>query len=76
ERTLLRTIHTDPNLTDAQKIATVKALYDKLEVAELTRREIEHRFREALGVLDTLSVRSEATRRLGAYAGSLMGRNK
>lgn len=76
ERTLLRTIHTDPKLTDTQKIATVKALYDKLEVAELTRRAIEYRFERALWVLDTLSVRSEATERLRAYAGSLMGRNK
>lgn len=76
ERTLLRTIHTDPNLADAQKIATVRALYDKLEVAELTRREIERRFERALGVLDTLSVRSEATERLRDYAAGLMGRNK
>ena len=68
--------YSDPTLSDQQKIARVREVFDKLGVARLTEQQINHRFERALNTLDTLSVQSEGTARLREYAGSLIGRNK
>lgn len=76
ERKVLCTTHTNSALSDAEKIATVKALYDKLDVRHVTEQQIELRFERALAVLDTLSVGSERTAYLREFARNLMGRKK
>lgn len=76
EREVLRTTHLDSALTDAEKIATVKALYDKLDVKRATEQQIELRFERALSVLDTLSIESSRTVQLAEFARNLMGRKK
>lgn len=76
EREVLRTTHKSATLSDAEKIATVKALYEKLDVKHATEQQIELRFERALSVLDTLSIEKERTVRLVEFARKLMGRKK
>ena len=76
EREVLRTTHKNEALTDAEKIATVKALYEKLDVMHATEQQIELRFERALAVLNTLSIAGERTVRLEEFARNLMGRKK
>ena len=76
EREVLRTTHKNEALSDAEKIATIKALYEKLDVKHATEQQIELRFDRALSVLDTLSIGSERTVRLAEFARNLMGRKK
>ena len=73
-REILRTACRDPKLGNAEKIATVKAVYDRLEVPRLTEQQISLRFERALSILDTLSVEPARTKRMRDYAASLMGR--
>lgn len=75
KRERLRTAHRDPKLTDAQKIATVKALYDQLDVPRRTEQQISLRFERALAILDTLSVDRAQTESMRVYAQSLINRN-
>lgn len=74
EREVLRTTHTDPSLTDAEKIAAVKAVYDRLDVPHLTEQQIELRFERALAQLDELEADPARVEPLRAYAESLLGR--
>lgn len=76
EREVLRTTHLNANLSDVEKIATVKALYDKLDVKRATEQQIELRFERALSVLDTLSIEQSRTVQLAEFARNLMGRKK
>ena len=76
EREILRTTHKNEALNDAEKIATIKALYEKLDVKHATEQQIELRFERALSVLDTMSVGAERTVRLAEFARNLMGRKK
>lgn len=76
EHRILTSTYSDPILSDQQKIARVREVFDKLGVSRLTEQQINHRFERALNILDTLSVQSEGTARLREYAGSLIGRNK
>ncbi|MBQ4499453.1 MAG: polyprenyl synthetase family protein [Alistipes sp.] len=76
QREVLRTTHLNTNLSDVEKIATVKALYDKLDVKRATEQQIELRFERALSVLDTLSIERSCTVQLAEFARNLMGRKK
>ena len=76
QREVLRHTYKDAALTDEEKIARVKALYDALDIPRLTEQQIEIRFERALAQLDHLSVPSERVASLRAYAESLMGRQK
>lgn len=73
-REVLRSAYRDPKLSDAEKIASVKAIYDRLDVPRLTEQQIQLRFERALSLLDTLSVGPARTERMRDYAKSLMGR--
>lgn len=76
EREILRTTHTNAALSDMEKIATVKEIYNRLDVKRATEQQIELRFERALAVLDTLSIGSEGAVRLVEFARNLMGRKK
>ena len=76
EREVLRTTHKNAALSDIEKISTVKALYEKLDVKHATEQQIELRFERALAVLNTLSIDNERTVRLAEFARNLMGRKK
>ena len=65
----------DP-LTDAEKVARVKAVYDMLDVPHLTEQQIGLRFERALAQLDAVDAPAERIASLRAYAESLMGRQK
>ena len=75
-RDVLRHTYRNDRISDAEKIATVKAIYDRLDVPHLTEQQISLRFDRALGILDTLSVDNARTQQLRAFAESLMGRKK
>ncbi len=75
QREVLRKTHLREDLTPDEKIATVKALYDELDIPHVTEQQIAVRFSRALAALDTLSVGAGRTAQMRAYAESLMGRN-
>ena len=76
QREVLRTTHLAEDLTNEQKIAKVKALYDALDVKHIAEQQIELRFERALNILDTLSIDSERVAPLVEFARNLMGRKK
>ncbi len=76
QREVLRTTHLRDDLTAEQKIATVKALYDELDVKHATEQQIELRFDRALTLLDTLSIGVERTINLREFARNLIGRRR
>ncbi len=73
-REILRTTYRNPQLDNAQKIAAVKAVYDRLDIPRLTEQQIDLRFDRALAILDSLSAATERTLRMREFAQSLMGR--
>ena len=76
DREILRTTASDPHLSDAEKVETVKAVYDRYDVPRLTEQQISIRFERALAVLDKLSVDPVRVQPLKEFARSLMGRKK
>ncbi len=75
-RDVLRRIGHDGTKSAAEKIAAVKAIYDRLDIPRLTEQQIQLRFDRALGILETLSVDPARTRQMQEYAASLMGRKR
>ena len=73
-REVLRNAHRDPTLSDTEKIAAVKAIYDRLDIPRLTEQQISLRFERALAILDTLSAGPERTKRMRDFAAGLMDR--
>ena len=74
QREVLRTTHLREDLSDAEKISTIKALYDSLSVPERVEQQIAQRFQRALSILDNLSVSGDRTVELRKYAENLVGR--
>ena len=75
-REVLRRTYRDERLTNAEKIAAVKRIYDRLDVRHLTEQQISLRFDRALAVLGSLSVDPARTLRMREYAESLVDRKK
>ncbi len=76
DREILRTAHLNESLTDAQKIACVKGVYDRYDIPHLINQQISTRFDRALSILDTLELAPERTEHLRTFAQNLMGRKK
>ncbi|MBO4936074.1 MAG: polyprenyl synthetase family protein [Alistipes sp.] len=74
QREVLRTTHQRKDLSDAEKISKIKALYDELGVPERVEQQIAQKFQKALSILDTLEVPMERTVELRRYAENLIGR--
>lgn len=74
QREVLRTTHLRKDLSDTEKISTIKALYDELGVPERVEQQIAQRFQKALSILDMLEVPQERTIELRHYAENLVGR--
>lgn len=74
QREVLRTTHQRKDLSDAEKISKIKALYDELGVPERVEQQIAQKFQKALSILDTLEVPMERTLELRRYAENLIGR--
>lgn len=74
QREVLRTTHLRKDISNEEKISTIKALYDELGVPERVEQQIKHRFAKALAILDTLEVDTDRTVELRHYAENLVGR--
>lgn len=74
QREVLRTTYMRKDLSDAEKISEIKALYDELGVPERVEQQIAQKFQKALSILDTLEVPKERTVELRHYAENLVGR--
>lgn len=74
QREVLRTAHLREDLSDAEKISTIKGLYDELGVPERVEQQIAQKFQKALSILETLNVTPERTIELRKYAENLVGR--
>ena len=76
DRETLRTTHLDETLSDDEKIARVKAIYDRYDIPHLINQQISVRFERALSILNTLELAPERTEHLRIFAQNLMGRKK
>ena len=76
DREVLRSTAANAALSDAEKIAAVKAVYDRYDVPRLTEQQISIRFDRALAVLDKISAEPVRVQLLKEFARSLMGRSK
>ena len=74
QREVLRTTHLRKDLSDAEKISTIKALYDSLGVPARVEQQIAQKFQRAISILDNLSVDPNRTIELRHYAENLVGR--
>ena len=74
QREVLRTTHLRKDLSDAEKISTIKALYDSLGVPARVEQQIAQKFQRAISILDNLSVVANRTIELRHYAENLVGR--
>ena len=75
QREVLRTTHLRSDLSDDEKIATIKALYESLNIRSLTEQQITLRINRALSILETVSVAPSRTEQMRRYVESLVGRN-
>ena len=76
QREVLRTTHLRTDLTDEQKIAAVKEVYDAIGAQQMTEQQIAVRISRALAILDTLSVPASRLEQMRSYVESLVGRKK
>ena len=76
DREVLRSTHLDASLTDEEKIARVKEVYDRYDVPRMINQQITTRFERALSILSTLDIPVERTVYLKEFAENLMGREK
>ncbi len=76
DRDVLRSTYLDDTLSDEEKIARVKAVYDRYDVPRIIHQQINTRFERALSILSTLDIARERTLHLKAFAENLMGREK
>ena len=76
QREVLRTTHLRTDIDDAEKISTVKAIYDAIGAKAMTEQQISVRISRALAILDTLDVPKERTEYMRSYVESLVGRKR
>ena len=76
DREVLRTTYLDAALSDDEKIARVKAVYERYDVSHAILRMISSRFERAVSILDTLDIAAERTAYLRIFAEQLMNRKK
>lgn len=76
DREILRHTYCDETLTPEEKIARVKAVYDKYDVPRTVNQQISLRFERALATLDSLEIAGERTEHLRMFARNLVGRKK
>ncbi len=76
DRDILRSTHLDAKLSEEEKIARVKEVYDRYDVPRTIQQQISLRFERALAILDTLEIAVERTEHLRVFAQNLMGRKK
>ena len=76
DREVLRATCGRADLSDAEKIAAVKAVYDRYDVPRLTEQQISVRFERALSILETLAVESARVQQLADFAKGLIDRKK
>ena len=76
QREVLRSTHLRTDITDEQKIAAVKEIYDAVGARQMTEQQISVRISRALAILDTLSVPQSRLEYMRSYVESLVGRKK
>ena len=76
DREILRNTHLDPSLSDEEKIARVKEVYDRYNIPHIIKQQITIRFERALSILSSLEIPVERTAHLKEFAQMLMGREK
>jgi geranylgeranyl diphosphate synthase type II len=76
DRDVLRKTHLDESLSDEEKIARVKMIYDRYDVRHFVEQQISLRFDKALSLLGELNLPEERKEHLKVFAQNLMGRKK
>ncbi len=75
-REILRKTHLDESLSDEEKIASVKAVYDKLGIAHVTQQQIDVKFERALSMVEALQIDESKKVLMRDFAQSLINRCK
>lgn len=76
DREILRHTYCDDSLSEDEKIARVKAVYDKYDVPRTVNQQISLRFERALSTLDSMEIASDRKEHLRLFARNLVGREK
>ncbi len=76
QREVLRHTHLREDLSNEQKIATIKELYDSLSMPHYTQQQIQLRFDKALTQLEMLDVEDERKENLRTFAQTLLNRKR
>ena len=76
DREVLRNTYCDAALSEEEKIARVKGVFDRYDIPHLINQQISLRFERALSILDTLDIDAERTEHLRVFAQNLMGRKR
>ncbi|MFR9559040.1 MAG: polyprenyl synthetase family protein [Rikenellaceae bacterium] len=75
-RHALKTIYKDAAMSDAEKIAAVKSIYNQLDIPRLTQEAIGEKFEMALSILNSLDVEEERKTAIRKFAEGLVNRKK
>lgn len=75
-RDTLRSTHNNSELSDTQKIETIKGIYDTLGIPKLTEKQIYTKFERAISILNTINADKERITPLLKFAEGLVERNK
>ncbi len=73
-RDILRYTYKDSSLSNNEKIARIKEVYDKLDIIKITQQQIATRFERALSLLTTLDIDDAKLDNLRTFAQGLMNR--
>jgi len=76
QREVLRSTHLDASLSDDEKIARVKAVYDALDVRRTAEQQIASRFERAYAILESVGGKADVAAALADYVRSLVSRRK
>ncbi|MFI3316400.1 MAG: polyprenyl synthetase family protein [Rikenellaceae bacterium] len=76
QRQVLRSTHLDAKLTDEQKIAQVKSIFDQLDIPRFTEKQIRSRFDKGLSLLSSLDVDDERLDNMRSFVEGLINRKK
>ncbi len=75
-REILRKTHRDAKLSDEEKIARIKGVYDKLDIVHATQQQIEVKFERALSMVEALQIDESKKELMREFAQSLINRCK
>ncbi len=76
QREILRSTHLNSALSNEEKIAKIKGVYDILDIPKYTEQQIKNRFDKAISLLSSLDVEQERVANIQQFVEGLINRKK